>query len=109
MAKIVHLKIANCIDCPNHEVVSDPDPYDSFCSDDVAVLCKASANTDRGTHWASGYLWPHRAITSSCRPYRTRNECEVPEWCPLEEAKPIHHTSEECAHGTIGPCSRCES
>jgi len=33
------LRIENCIDCPHHRVESDPDYSDSFCSDDVKVVC----------------------------------------------------------------------
>lgn len=29
-----------------------------------------------------------KSITVACRPYNTKNECEVPDWCPfLEEVK----------------------
>lgn len=38
------LKITNCLQCPNHQVINDGDPYDSFCSDDLAVVCKLVKN-----------------------------------------------------------------
>jgi Fe-S-cluster containining protein len=56
-----------CIDCPSHEVLSDPDPYDWFCDDDVNVVCKKNGKN----------------ITVACRPYQIRKECEIPEWCPI--------------------------
>jgi hypothetical protein len=31
--------VSNCMDCPHHQVVADPDPTDWFCDDDIAVLC----------------------------------------------------------------------
>lgn len=68
------LLINNCIDCPRHIVVNDPDPTDWFNDDDVAVLCTATPSDTR---------FKFRAVTSMCRPYRTRQESDVPEWCPL--------------------------
>lgn len=62
------LEIENCMDCPFHAVLPDPDPHDSFCSDDVKVVCN-KAN--------------HKPITVACRPHRTRYECAVPHWCPI--------------------------
>lgn len=63
------LRIENCIDCPHHRIERDPDYSDSFCSDDVKVVCgKVEKN-----------------ITEACRPYRVRHESEIPNWCPLEQ------------------------
>ena len=64
------LKIENCIDCSNHVVLPDPDPNDWFCDDDVKVVCRHEKAMNR-------------QITCACRPYNTRNECDVPLWCPL--------------------------
>lgn len=73
----------NCIDCGNHRIIPDPDPTDSFCDDDVAVVCLLVANDQRKEH--SRYLADssyYKCITVSCRPYQVRQECETPEWCP---------------------------
>lgn len=67
------LQIANCLDCPHHRVLPDPDPLDSFCVDDEKVVCKKSRN---------------RVVTQANRPYRTRREAAIPSWCPLDDAKP---------------------
>jgi hypothetical protein len=85
MPRSVSLKITNCMDCPNHEVVRDPDPTDSFCSDDEAVLCTKAPNTKKITQWYSNVPFEHRPITTSCRPYKKREECEIPNWCPLSK------------------------
>jgi hypothetical protein len=63
----MEIKIDNCIDCREHEILPDPDPSDWFCDDDVQVICKANYN---------------QTITCSCRPYRVREECSIPSWCP---------------------------
>jgi len=78
--------IENCIDCPHHVVVNDPEPGDWFCDDDVAVLCVKlpNINPSDDTHWASGKPWPHAKVTQSCRPYNIRRECVTPDWCPLK-------------------------
>ena len=68
----VYLKIQNCMDCPHHEVQADPDPHDWFCDDDVKVVCKKTTRKNN-------------EITVACRPYMTRKECEVPDWCPLSK------------------------
>lgn len=57
----------NCTHCPCHKVMSDPDPDDWFCDDDVKVRCTKA----------------HLDITVACRPYNIRKECTVPSWCPL--------------------------
>ena len=59
--------ITHCVDCPHHQVLPDPDLDDWFCDDDVKVVCTKV----------------QRNITVACRPYRTRHETEVPDWCPL--------------------------
>jgi len=67
------VKINNCVDCDHHRVFPDPDPHDWFCDDDVKVVCSKT----------------RRNITVACRPYKTREECSVPVWCPLtKEGKP---------------------
>lgn len=69
------LKIDNCMDCPYHLVQPDPDPYDWFCDDDEKVVC-TQVQTKDGTN---------RVITCACRPYQKRAECEIPDWCPLNQ------------------------
>lgn len=66
--KIV-LDVVSCLDCPYHQVLPDPDLLDSFCSDDLKVVCK-KANKD---------------ITVACRPYLLRKETDIPKWCPIAE------------------------
>ncbi len=83
-SKKITLEFSNCIDCPHHSVIRDPDPYDSFCSDDVAVVCTKTKR--KGRKPSSRYLAdqsPYKLITTSCRPYNTRKECPIPKWCPL--------------------------
>lgn len=70
--------------CPFHKVVSDPDPHDSFCSDDEAVLCtKMLPTVADQTRWYDKSRFEFKPITVSCRPYNKRKECETPSWCPL--------------------------
>lgn len=67
----MEIKINNCIDCGYHEIIPDPDPDDWFCDDDVKVVCRSH----------------NRNITVACRPYKVREECDIPEWCPLLKKK----------------------
>lgn len=73
----------NCVDCPHRTIENDPDPTDSFCSDDVAVLCKKAVNDNHKKRWYDNMEWPYKAITWSCRPHHIRKECSTPDWCPL--------------------------
>lgn len=73
----------NCIDCPNHEVILDPDPTDWFNDDDVTVVCKLLPNDEKGKFSGVAYQNPFKVITSMCRPYKTREESKTPSWCPL--------------------------
>jgi hypothetical protein len=56
-----------CTECPSHRILPDPDPYDSFCSDDVKVSCVALNG---------------RYVTVGCRPFWVQEETGVPDWCP---------------------------
>lgn len=83
------LEIENCMDCPHHEVIADPDPDDSFCMDDCAVICKQAIDTEKvdfsSRHAADHSIYRKTAV--ACRPYNLRNESDVPEWCPLLKKK----------------------
>jgi hypothetical protein len=75
--------LISCMECPFHEVISDPDPTDWFCDDDVAVVCREMANDKRKEE--SKYcsdMNQYKCITVSCRPYKTRKETPIPKWCP---------------------------
>lgn len=78
-------KLTNCMDCDQHFVIPDPDPYDSFCDDDVAVLCKLTKKNSgykkESPYWADQQQ-AHESVTVSCRPHHMRAECEIPNWCP---------------------------
>lgn len=77
----------NCLDCPFHSIIPDPDPYDSFCSDDIAVVCTKTLNPTRDlNHTYCANRSPFRAITVSCRPYNDRRESSQPSWCPRQAA-----------------------
>jgi hypothetical protein len=78
------IKIPNCLDCENHKVIPDPDPFDWFNDDDVAVVCVIFPNDDRDVE--SEYLADRqefKCVTGSCRPYNKRKESDRPKWCPL--------------------------
>lgn len=80
--------ITNCIDCEFHKIINDPDPHDSFCMDDVAVVCTKMKNTkqDKDSIYAASRQ-EYAIITCACRPYRIRKESEKPKSCPLEKEK----------------------
>lgn len=88
--KTVNLSITNCIKCPHHKIVHDPDPHDSFNFDDVAVVCTITDDDPKGI---GGRYFNHshikkKAITIACRPYNVEKECNhIPTWCPLREKK----------------------
>lgn len=63
---VVLIEITTCAECPDSKIEHDPDPYDSFCSDDVKCICKLTGEV----------------ITSSCRPYNIKKETLIPDDCP---------------------------
>lgn len=74
----------NCLACQFHKVIPDPDPYDSFCDDDQAIVCTKMKNDKQNME--SPYLADHsefKKVVVSCRPYNLKHEDETPEWCPL--------------------------
>jgi hypothetical protein len=75
--KATSREITSCVDCPHHRIERDPDPHDSFCSDDVKVRCDLSRVV------SSGYYEKEPYVTVACRPYNTRKETPIPDWCPL--------------------------
>ena len=85
----------NCLDCPAHRVISDPDPLDWFCDDDLAVYCDHMRKSEEQKERENLSLINYNAyyatreydkffITWSCRPYNLRKECIVPDCCPLK-------------------------
>jgi hypothetical protein len=92
----------NCLDCPHHKIILDPDPTDWFNDDDEAVFCdiklkdqedfdkKSKINIKLAEYGIKPHIWkselhPNKMITVSCRPYNLENECKpIPEWCPLK-------------------------
>lgn len=77
--------ILNCTVCDAHVVERDPDPYDSFCDDDIRVRCTKTAN-QTPSYTSFGMIRAREPyITVGCRPYRKEVECEVPSWCPLRK------------------------
>lgn len=88
----------NCMDCPNHKVEHDPDPTDSFCDDDQAVLCTLAKNINNQHRWADNHVWDHRPITWSCRPHHKRVECITPSWCPLIKKLTYDELSAHASH-----------
>ena len=77
------LIIINCMDCPHHVVVMDPDPSGWFNDDDEAVLCRLTKGNGTSPARCSIVTWEFLPITVSCRPHQKRRECTVPDWCPL--------------------------
>ena len=80
----IYLEIENCIDCPNHEVSPDPNPYDWFCDDDIKVRCIKSNNQIGKRTRNDNLKIGEPYITVACRPHNKRNECKIPDWCPLK-------------------------
>ena len=95
----------NCTECQAHRVISDPDPHDSFCKDDVAVVCTmtdGNPSHDPESHYRSERQNSHRCITVSCRPTNTVKECVRPDWCPkLPHYKNPLHQIEETIRQTL--------
>jgi len=79
-----HNKPTNCLDCPFHMVIPDPDPDDWFNDDDEAVVCRKVNNDkmDLDSKYAADRQ-AFKTITVSCRPYNKRKESKTPKWCPL--------------------------
>jgi hypothetical protein len=78
------MKPSNCLDCPFHKVIADPDPHDWFNDDDQAVVCRKVNNDSIDLN--SKYVADRQAfktVTVSCRPYNLRKESNTPKWCPL--------------------------
>lgn len=75
----------NCLDCPWHKVIPDPDPHDAFCDDDQAVVCtKTVHNPDYNLNSIyAADRQNHQPITVACRPHYLRDESARPNWCPL--------------------------
>lgn len=62
----------HCHGCEHHTLIADPDPYDSFCKSDVAVVCKLAGE---------------RTVERYCGPFEVR-KVKRPSWCPLPHPTP---------------------
>lgn len=80
----VELNIECCLDCPNHESGYDPDPYDSFNSDDMYCACKLLPNErlDKKSRYVSEQQ-PYKIVSSGDRPYQLKKYSVPPRWCPI--------------------------
>lgn len=80
----------NCMDCPNHGVIRDPDPDDSFCDDDKAIVCQKTKNPEpKPTSSHLSERSAHRVVQCAIRPYNLRKEGDSPSWCPLKVEEPV--------------------
>jgi len=77
------MKEKSCINCDNSLIINDRDPYDWFCDDDLAVVCKLVKNDkqDLDSRHPSDHS-QYKAVAVSIRPYCVEREAIVPEWCP---------------------------
>ena len=79
-------KINSCLQCSNHCVINDPDPYIKD-SNEKAVVCSITINNDIKIE--SPYLsdkQPYQIIASSCNPKNLKKETSIPYWCPISRA-----------------------
>jgi hypothetical protein len=76
--------MTNCTQCPHHAIISDPDPKDWFCDDDVAVICTLKKQRPKQSAYAVDRQ-AFKPVAISCRPYNARKEAITPKWCPLEK------------------------
>ena len=81
-----------CKDCEEMIVISDPDPYDWFCDDDCAMVCKLvkadsttleNARHNKSRHAADYSV--HKVISCALRPYEL-HRVKKPDWCPLDNS-----------------------
>jgi hypothetical protein len=75
---------ANCVDCPFHKVIHDPDPFDWFRDNDMAIVCEKMPNRERRptSPYASDQS-AHRVVASGID-FNLRAEGKSPKWCPLK-------------------------
>jgi hypothetical protein len=96
--------LTNCMDCKAHQEIMDPNPTDWFNDDDAAVLCtltNKNPHHNPSSDWVSDRQNKHRCITTACRPYNLRKECDIPDWCPkLEQKTPQQQTESNILHQT---------
>lgn len=78
----------SCLECRYHEKITDPEPNDWFCDDDITVVCtkKPNPNKDLNSDWVSDWS-DYRHVCESCRPHRLEKDCletGIPDWCPIK-------------------------
>lgn len=76
--------INNCLDCSNHQILNDPDPYDDKCKNEKAVVCTITINNrmDLLSLFVTDKQ-PYKHITSSCKLENLKYESTIPYWCPI--------------------------
>lgn len=82
----IEIEINSCLECPHHIADYDPDPYDSFNSDDMYCACKLQKNDrlDPKSKYVSDRQ-PYRVVSSGDRPYQLKKYSTPPHWCPLKK------------------------
>jgi hypothetical protein len=64
-------------------VVHDPDPRDSFNTDDISTLCTKCPNDNDARYWDSNIPFEGKVINISIRPHNVAN-IKIPSWCPFK-------------------------
>ena len=79
----ITLKIENCLDCPHHKTLPDPgaDSFDAMDEQVVCTLTKALPDA-----YPNPYGEGFRPILRAER-WNIREQCSVPDWCPLIKKK----------------------
>lgn len=79
------MKPKYCIECAFHRIIKDPDPYDGFCYDDVALVCTKVKNEKQNL--SSKYMSDrseYEVVSCSERPYNIGKTTPFKK-CPLND------------------------
>jgi hypothetical protein len=68
---------SSCLDCSQHRIVADRNPFDPYRGRDKALLCNLLPPLPKRR-------FKRRAVCSACSFQEMRNESKTPEWCPLK-------------------------
>jgi hypothetical protein len=99
---MVPTKITNCLQCPNHCIITETNKPDWFTDDDVIIVCKEKEQEPNLESEYEVGKQSYKPISSGEAPYQLKkSNVKIPRWCPLDLSGTLHRSEKIYASASI--------
>jgi len=101
---MVPTKITNCLECPSHCIITEPNQPDWFTDDDVIVVCKEKEQEPNLESEYEVERQNYKPVSPGDKPYQLKkSNIQIPRWCPLKFSGVLHKSEKiYVSSSTIG-------